>query len=119
MAQGRGVAHCDEAHAIWGPGNGGSGATQSYFPGGINANAVNVVQGYWISFIRSYNPNKYRLADTAMWGVYSKASRRRLVFNTGGRTSLESMTLDLQDKCIYLQSIVAIVQDPDADLLSS
>ncbi|KAF5627357.1 cholinesterase precursor, partial [Fusarium sp. NRRL 25303] len=47
MAQGRGVAHCDEAHAIWGPGNGGSGALRSYFPGGINANAVNVIQGYW------------------------------------------------------------------------
>ncbi|KAF5695464.1 cholinesterase precursor, partial [Fusarium denticulatum] len=45
MAQGRGVAHCDEAHAIWGPGNGGSGAPRSYFPGGINANTVNVVQG--------------------------------------------------------------------------
>ncbi|KAF5697149.1 cholinesterase precursor, partial [Fusarium globosum] len=32
MAQGRGVAHCDEAHAIWGPGNGGFGAPRSYFP---------------------------------------------------------------------------------------
>ncbi|KAF5542637.1 alpha beta-hydrolase [Fusarium mexicanum] len=45
IAQGRGVPHCDEAHAIWGPGNGGSGAPRSYFPGGINGNAVNVVQG--------------------------------------------------------------------------
>ncbi|QGI64735.1 hypothetical protein CEK26_008689 [Fusarium fujikuroi] len=70
MAQGRGVAHCDEAHAIWGPGNGGSGAARSYFPGGINAYAVNVIQGCWISFIRSCNPNKYRLPDTTMWGVY-------------------------------------------------
>lgn len=43
---GRGVAHYDEAHAIWGPGNGGSGAPRSYFLGGINGNAVNVIQGY-------------------------------------------------------------------------
>jgi cholinesterase len=62
-----GLAHCDETHALWGPGDGGSGAPRSYFPGGINANAVNVVQGYWINLIRSYNPSKYRIANTAMW----------------------------------------------------
>lgn len=66
MTQGRGVAHCDEAHAIWGPGNGGSGAPRSYFLGGINGNAVNVIQGYWISVIRSYNPSKYRLPNTGL-----------------------------------------------------
>ncbi|KAF4344104.1 alpha beta-hydrolase, partial [Fusarium beomiforme] len=89
-APGRGVPHCDETNAIWGPGNSGQATPESYYAGAVNYGAVNVVQGYWLSFIHSYDPNKYRSADSSVWGVYSKTSRQRLVFETGGKTNLQN-----------------------------
>ncbi|RGP60316.1 hypothetical protein FSPOR_10711, partial [Fusarium sporotrichioides] len=73
-APGCGVPHCAELHAIWGTGRA-------------------IVQGYWASFIRSYNPNTYQYANAEVWQAYSKARRQRIVFDTGGKTTLQDMLI--------------------------
>lgn len=62
-ASGAGVTHTVEINAIWGP-ELIPGAPASYLPGGVNAGIVDVVQGYWTSFVRAYDPNALRKAGT-------------------------------------------------------
>jgi carboxylesterase type B len=87
---GGGVTHGIQGSAIWGSGRGS--LPNSYLAGGVNANITTVMQGYWASFIRSYDPNKYRYANTSVWQAYSKTQRQRLVVDTGARTSLQNKT---------------------------
>ncbi|KAJ4022015.1 hypothetical protein NW752_000787 [Fusarium irregulare] len=105
---GGGVSHNVQAHAVWGPGRGTP--PNSYSAGGINANITAVMQGYWTSFIRSYDPNKYRYANTSVWQAYSKTRRQRLVVDTGARTSSQNMTQTMQNRCDYFDSIASLVQ---------
>ncbi|KAJ6437688.1 triacylglycerol lipase [Purpureocillium lavendulum] len=86
VAQGLGVPHTVELHAIFGPEN-TKGAPASY--SSSNAHAVTVAQGYWCSFIRSLDPNKYRAKGSAEW-----TSRGRLVVNTGARRKWKISRLD-------------------------
>ncbi|KAM0343103.1 hypothetical protein ACHAPU_008851 [Fusarium lateritium] len=110
-ARGSGVGHCIEMHAVWGPGLASSGsAPPSYYSGGINSNITTIVQGYWSSFIRSKDPNPYRSTNTAEWGPYSSTERQRLVFDTAGKTSLQNMTKQVQDRCNYFGSVAGLVE---------
>ncbi|KAJ4265091.1 hypothetical protein NW762_005337 [Fusarium torreyae] len=108
-AVGAPVTHCVDVYALFGPEYASGAPPLSYFPGGINANITTVVQGYWASFIRSYNPNTFRNANTSVWGPYSTAVRQRMVFDTAGQTSTQNMTQTLQDRCDYFGSIGALV----------
>ncbi|KAL9618080.1 MAG: hypothetical protein Q9160_007150 [Pyrenula sp. 1 TL-2023] len=103
-AQGLGTPHTVEVNAIWGPDNVNGGAPASYLPGGINAGVVPLIQGYWTSFIRSYNPNTYRLAGSPEWQEWSVDGKQRLLFLTNG-TSMESVPEDQRARCAYLSSI--------------
>ncbi|KAM0562320.1 hypothetical protein ACHAPJ_002007 [Fusarium lateritium] len=104
------VSHSVEVFALWGPTSACGPAPSSYYPGGINANATTVIQGYWASFIRSYDPNTFRNANTSVWGPYSPAVKQRMVFDTAGQTSTRNMTQTMQDKCNYFGSIGALVR---------
>ncbi|EMC97540.1 hypothetical protein BAUCODRAFT_147606 [Baudoinia panamericana UAMH 10762] len=104
-ASGNGVSHTIETNAIWGPTNTNGGAPDSYKAGGNNFPIVAVVQGYWTSFIRSYNPNTYRLAGTPTWEAWTTGNRyQRLMFQTNN-TTMETVPSDQQARCIYLSSI--------------
>ncbi|KAI5863807.1 alpha/beta-hydrolase [Durotheca rogersii] len=105
MQQGLGVPHTIEIHAIWGPGNAGGGAPASYYANGVNAAIVPVIQAYWTSFIRSFDPNKYKHPDSAVWGTWSDEKQNRLLFDTGGKTSMETVDDDTQYRCNYLTGI--------------
>jgi hypothetical protein len=87
-----------------------SGTLSSFLSGGINTNITTVVQGYWTSFVQSYDPNKYRYGNAALWQAYSKAQRHRIVFETGGRTVLQNTTQTIQDRCNYFNSIAGLLQ---------
>ncbi|KAK0624862.1 Alpha/Beta hydrolase protein [Bombardia bombarda] len=102
VAAGVGVPHVVELNALFGPYNipGGqnvsSGAVpRSYYPDGINAHAVPVIQGYWASFIRSFNPNEHRCCGAAKWTPWRVGGKnlagKRLLFDTGGRTEMEKL----------------------------
>ncbi|KAH6656949.1 Alpha/Beta hydrolase protein [Truncatella angustata] len=105
MAQGYGVPHTVEANAVWGPDNVASNPPASYWPNGTNAGVVPVVQGYWTSFIRSFNPNTYRYPDSAEWVPWNVRSEERLVFQTAGKTEMETVDADLLARCRYWSSI--------------
>ncbi|RYO85989.1 hypothetical protein DL764_009074 [Monosporascus ibericus] len=109
MAEGIGVPHTVELHAIFGPEN-TRGGPQSYQPGGINAHIVPVIQAYWTSFIRSFDPNKFRLPGTSEWQMWNSSSRQRIVFETGGNTTVEPVNENTWIRCEYLSDLGATIK---------
>lgn len=103
-AEGLGTPHTVEINAIWGPENVNGGAPASYLPGGVNTGIVPIIQGYWTSFIRSYNPNTYRAAGTPEWQEWTVDGKERLLLQTSG-TMMESVPQDQRERCAYLSSI--------------
>lgn len=94
-----------EYNAIWGPENSNAGAPKSYYPGGVNADIVPVVQAYWTSFIRSFNPNTHRLAGSPVWEAWTKDNAyRRLMFQTNN-TAMETVPDVQKERCAYFASI--------------
>ncbi|KAI1361546.1 vacuolar triacylglycerol lipase [Xylaria arbuscula] len=110
VAEGLGVPHTVEVNAIFGPENVPS-APESYFPGGINAMVVPVIQAYWTSFIRTFDPNTHKLNGSASWETWNPDKQNRLLFETGGMTLMETVDDEMQAQCDYFYSIgVAIRQ---------
>ncbi|EME44433.1 hypothetical protein DOTSEDRAFT_53535 [Dothistroma septosporum NZE10] len=101
-ADGHGVQHTVEVHAIFGPNNTQGGAPASYYAGQVNGPVVAVVQGYWASFIRSFNPNTYRVEGTPEWEEFETMDR--LKFETGS-TAMEAVSEDQKHRCGYLAGI--------------
>lgn len=112
VAAGLGVQHTVELNAVFGPANTNGEAPASYYPGGVNAGAVAVAQGYWTSFIRSYDPNTHRVDGSAEWVRWEDETKGRLLFSTGGETAMENLAgTDLMSRCEFWFSIgVAIRQ---------
>lgn len=100
IASGLGVPHTVEVKAMFAPGY--PKTPPSYEKGGINAKAVPVLQAYWASFIRTLDPNKYRLEGTAKWEQWNSKSAQRLVFGTRGTTKMASIG-ELKTRCEYWQ----------------
>lgn len=114
MAAGNGVPHIVELNALFGPANvyWQNQVPKSYKAGQANAPAVQVIQGYWVSFIKTYDPNKLRWAGSAEWkgwksGEGGSEKHQRLLFGTGGKTEMETIEKgsELAVRCEYLQSI--------------
>lgn len=113
VAQGLGVPHTVEVNAIFGPENVPSGsAPASYSAGQSNAEVIPVIQAYWTSFIRAFDPNKYKLNSAATWETYYNGDHepQRLLFNTGGETIIEQVDAGQRARCAYLQSIGASIK---------
>ncbi|EJU04779.1 alpha/beta-hydrolase [Dacryopinax primogenitus] len=110
MEGGYGVPHTIEINAIWGPYNVAPGsAPASYYPGQSNAAIIPIIQGYWTSFIRTYNPNIYRLAGSPEWVQWNAWAKDRLLFQTNA-TAMEIVDYGQQARCAYLQSIGVLTQ---------
>ncbi|KAM5506867.1 hypothetical protein McanMca71_001772 [Microsporum canis] len=104
---GYGATHTVELNAIFGPAFLGRKAASSYV-NGDNSAIVPVVQGYWTSFIRSLDPNKYRVAGSPEWmpSVQGDSSMpiHRLFFETNATTMITEDE-QLKKRCDYLTSI--------------
>ena len=107
-AQGLGVPHTIEINAIWGPANTNGSAPASYFT--TNAPIVPVIQAYWTSFIRSFNPNTHRLAGTPAWEPFG-TQQARLKIQTNA-TAMEVVPSDQAERCAFLNSISVQIQVP-------
>jgi carboxylesterase type B len=107
MEAGFGVPHLAELNAIWGPdilrGNG----WKSYMH--LNKAIVPVIQAYWLSFIRTYDPNTLRHPGSPEWEEWDPSAQRRLVLQTN-RTHMEVVDRDQQERCVYLDSIAIDIQ---------
>ncbi|KAG5292006.1 vacuolar triacylglycerol lipase [Histoplasma ohiense] len=103
MRSGIGVGHTAHVPAIWGPEYGYGPA--SYKDKGVNAPIVPVVQGYWTSFIRSFDPNKYRAKGSPVWETVTTAKTgnalHQLYVKTG-ESKTRLMDEDQLERCRYL-----------------
>ena len=105
-AEGEGVPHTVEVNAIWGPNNTNGGAPLSYYANGTNAFISPLMQGYWTSFVKYFDPNVERVAGAPMWEQWNSQSWSRILFQgPEGNTTMESVDQGLRDRCGYLWSI--------------
>lgn len=101
IAAGLGVPHAFDTDAIFGPGYAGSYAASFV---GVNADIVPATMHYYISFVRSLDPNRYR-ADTApQWQPWGGGRGRRLRLETN-RTVMEDASENLTEGCGLLRSL--------------
>ena len=111
MSQGYGVPHVAEQHALWAPvrlgGKKNEKEWESYTT--FNKNIVPVLQGYWTSFIRTYDPNTLRHPGSPVWEDWTRAGQQRLLFETN-HTRMETVETVTQERCEYLNSIAISIQ---------
>ena len=101
---GMGVGHGSEGGAIFGSIS--------------NTDAVKTIQGYWTSFIRSFDPNKYKAAGAPDWQVWKGSSgMNRMGFEWKLPRSLAAKMEDVATEdpsqkkaCDYLNSISVDIQ---------
>ncbi|KAL8906199.1 MAG: hypothetical protein Q9207_002167 [Kuettlingeria erythrocarpa] len=104
--RGLGSPHVAELNAIWGapPGSPASYKT-------TNANMIPVLQQYWISFIRTLDPNTHRLEGTPTWEEWGadrfssdQGGRTRILFQNGeGKsTKMEDVDGEQWERCRVL-----------------
>lgn len=104
VGAGLGVPHVAEQSAIWSSPNPSSYTT-------TNKPLIPLMQQYWISFIRAYNPNVYRLQGSPAWEGWGKndgSGGNRLLINSPGSkgqldtTVMEKIDPELRNKCATL-----------------
>ena len=111
MHSGLGVPHVSENRALWAPSSlagDPKGKTWEHYTT-YNKNIVPVIQGYWTSFIRSYDPNTYRCHGCPRWEEWTTAGKQRLVFETN-KTRMEVVDDVTQKRCAFLSSIAIDIQ---------
>ncbi|KAL2004987.1 hypothetical protein VTN00DRAFT_2837 [Thermoascus crustaceus] len=106
MQSGTGVSHTVEVNAIWGPQYVSKPAPPSYIT--TNAPIIPVMQGYWTSFIRSFDPNKHRYPGSPEWKTWQQSDGDdgyNRIFIKTGETRMEVVPQDQRERCEYLSSI--------------
>lgn len=77
--------HTQELYGIWGANNTDLNAPACFSEGSC-ADAVTIVQAYWISFVRSLSPNTYRAAGAPTWEEWTIEKPNRVVFDNKNAT---------------------------------
>lgn len=103
-ASGYGVTHTVEVNAIWGPQYVTGTPPASYNT--TNAAIIPVMQGYWTSFIRSFNPNTYRAPGSPRWLYWDNQNQSRILLQTNA-SKMETVPSDQRERCAFLSSIGA------------
>lgn len=103
--EGTGVSHTVEVNAIWGPEYVNGGAPESYYSS--NAGIVPVMQGYWTSFIRSFDPNTHRYPGTPKWGTWDEGDGFQRLYIRTNQTRMERVPQGQRERCEYLIGIGA------------
>ncbi|KAM5372988.1 hypothetical protein ACJZ2D_007199 [Fusarium nematophilum] len=94
-ARGLGVPHVANNPAVFGPDMTPAAAAPSYRT--YNAPMVPIVQKYWISFVRAFDPNEYRDDDAPEWDTWGD-DQRRLMFELGNN-KMESVGAGERERC--------------------
>lgn len=101
---GYGTPHTVEVNAIWGRDGIVGLPPASYLT--TNADIVPLMQGYWTSFIRSFDPNTHRAPGSPEWQAWGSGSNAfNRIFIRTNETKMETVSADQQKRCSYLQSI--------------
>ncbi|KAH8881667.1 alpha/beta-hydrolase [Thozetella sp. PMI_491] len=106
IASGLGVPHTFENTAIWGPGftkqQGGSYYT-------TNAPIVPFVMHYYISFVRTLNPNTFRYAGSPEFKSWGPADGERLMIETNA-TVMEAVPQLQTERCAFFRNLAKTVR---------
>ena len=93
-ANGLGVVHTAELQSIWGTSNAPDNAS------------IPTIQAYWTSFIRTKDPNTYKLKSSPEWTTFNSTGMGRLHFpNDPTNVKMESVPADQRARCAFFQSI--------------
>ncbi|PAV18563.1 triacylglycerol lipase [Pyrrhoderma noxium] len=101
VARGPGVPHTVEAFASWGLDSRLATPPSSYCI--TNATIIPVIQGYWTSFIRTFNPNTLRADGSPEWVTFGN-DLERILFETNA-TKMETVPSDQKERCEFFISI--------------
>jgi hypothetical protein len=72
---------------------------------GIGAELNPTIQAYWTSFIRTKNPNHYRLPGTVEWGTFGTGMERLDFPNDPQNVSMEAVGASEKARCQYYSTI--------------
>lgn len=100
-AKGMGVPHVTEAPAVFGPDMLTYTAPESYKT--YNADIVPLVMNYILSFVRTLDPNTYKVESASEWGRWG-ASRNRLILQRGNST-MEAVGKGQLESCNFWKDI--------------
>ncbi|KAK9773732.1 putative Carboxylic ester hydrolase [Seiridium cardinale] len=107
---GLGVPHTWETWAVFGPDsiNGVGGAPISYY--GVDAGIVPIVMHYWISFVRTLDPNVLRYPGAPEWTTWdNEAEQQQLKFETGN-VGMEAAASDLRSRCVMWKALGVLME---------
>jgi acetylcholinesterase len=111
-AEGLGVPHTWETWAVFGPDslNGIGGGPTSYYT--TDAAIVPIVMDYWISFVRTLDPNVLRNALAPTWEpafAVASGTQQRLMFETGNVT-MEDVDDIQQARCDMWWELAVVME---------
>ncbi|KAG9543098.1 carboxylesterase family protein, partial [Aureobasidium melanogenum] len=110
-ALGNGVLHAFDTPAIFGPYYQGSTveATIQVHPfSTYDASIVPIEMNYYISFVRSLNPNTFKVEQAPIWEPFEgKHGKQRLLLELND-TRMEEVPKAQQDRCAFWYSLAAI-----------
>ncbi|KAK0118422.1 hypothetical protein ONS95_012709 [Cadophora gregata] len=93
-ASGLGVTHAVTTPSIWGTSTAPDSALTP------------TIQAYWTSFIRSKDPNTYKLSASPRWETFGTGDVKRVLFpNDPKKVRMESVPGDQRTRCGYLSGI--------------
>lgn len=104
---GLGVPHTFETPAIFGPENVGDDLESSYRT--YNHDIVPVVMKYWISFVRSLDPNVHKHTEAPTWESWGEGSGKRLLIETNN-SRMEDVPRDEIEKAVFWRSLGDVMQ---------
>lgn len=109
IALGLGVPHTFETTAIFGPDNAGPCDECSFET--YNAPIVPVIMDYWISFVRTLNPNRFKDPGAPAWEPWGNGGeeRQRIRFQTNN-TAMEIAPEGLIQRCQFWRGLAATMQ---------
>ena len=102
IAAGIGIQHIAEAPAIFGVDSNINGSWASYKT--YNSNMVPVMMDYWLSFIRSLDPNTFKSLLAPVWQPYQ--GNLRVVFQTNN-SQMETVPTSQRHRCDFWGQLAA------------
>lgn len=106
IAEGMGVPHVFDLPAIFGV-DATNEPTQSYAT--TNRNIIPITMDYYLSFIKSLDPNKFRNEEAPEWKSWGNGTGQRLKIETNA-TEMESVPEDQLKRCSMWKSLAPTMQ---------
>lgn len=106
IAAGKGVPHVFDLPAIFGVGSTNE-PTQSYAT--TNRKIIPITMDYYLSFIKSLDPNKFRNENAPEWQPWGNGTGQRIKLQTNA-TEMESVPEDQVKRCSMWKMLAANMQ---------